>query len=341
MKGVRLIAAALCALLVLAVPVMADGWELSGVVDPNDTPAMEQPAEPSKEPESAPSTEPPQEPTGDGAGNNAGDAVGTDGAGKESSGSSSWDDDIWNWSANGSPNVAPPSEKQQELGRCVLSLRDPADKKKYHDDDAMWNHAENALREVLTELGIHFTEEIGEAAFYGPKLDVNVKPAVGAEYTLSTCQLDFCLPAKFHLTYVDKDGTEKTPVVLHRAILGSLDRFMAYLIEETKGKFPTWLAPVQVKVLPVSEKTLEYSEAITEKLVEAGIRVALDDDNQKIGYKIRAAQQVDRVPYMLVLGAKEAEAGNVSVRDRKGETTTMEVDEFIAKVTSEIKNRSL
>ena len=224
--------------------------------------------------------------------------------------------------------------------RCVLSLRDPADKKKYHDDDAMWNHAENALREVLTELGIHFTEEIGEAAFYGPKLDVNVKPAVGAEYTLSTCQLDFCLPAKFHLTYVDKDGSEKTPVVLHRAILGSLDRFMAYLIEETKGKFPTWLAPVQVKVLPVSEKTLEYAESITEKLVEAGVRVALDDDNQKIGYKIRAAQQVDRVPYMLVLGAKEAEAGNLSVRDRKGETTTMEVDEFIAKVTEEIKTRA-
>ena len=137
-----------------------------------------------------------------------------------------------------------------------------------------------------------------------------------------------------------EDGSEKTPVVLHRAILGSLDRFMAYLIEETKGKFPTWLAPVQVKVLPVSEKTLEYAEAITEKLVEAGVRVALDDDNQKIGYKIRAAQQVDRVPYMLVLGAKEAEAGNISVRDRKGETTTMELDAFIAKVTDEIKNRT-
>ena len=165
--------------------------------------------------------------------------------------------------------------------RCVLSLRDPADKKKYHDDDAMWNHAENALREVLTELGIHFTEEIGEAAFYGPKLDVNVKPAVGAEYTLSTCQLDFCLPAKFHLTYVDKDGTEKTPVVLHRAILGSLDRFMAYLIEETKGKFPTWLAPVQVKVLPVSEKTLDYAQDVTEKLVEAGVRVALDETTRR------------------------------------------------------------
>ena len=225
--------------------------------------------------------------------------------------------------------------------RCVLSLRDPADKKKYHDDDAMWNHAESALREVLTELGIHFTEEIGEAAFYGPKLDVNVKPAVGAEYTLSTCQLDFCLPAKFHLTYVDKDGTEKTPVVLHRAILGSLDRFMAYLIEETKGKFPTWLAPTQVKVLPVSEKTLEYAQDVTEKLADAGVRVVLDDDNQKIGYKIRAAQQVDRVPYMLVLGAKEAEAGNISVRDRKGETTEMSLEDFIAKVTTEIRTRSL
>ena len=225
--------------------------------------------------------------------------------------------------------------------RCVLSLRDPEDKHKYHQDDEMWEKAEGALREVLTELGIHFTEEIGEAAFYGPKLDVNVKPAVGAEYTLSTCQLDFCLPAKFHLTYVDKDGSEKTPVVLHRAILGSLDRFMAYLIEETKGKFPTWLAPTQVKVLPVSEKTLEYAQDVTEKLADAGVRVVLDDDNQKIGYKIRAAQQVDRVPYMLVLGAKEAEAGNISVRDRKGETAEMSLEDFIAKVTTEIRTRSL
>ena len=129
-------------------------------------------------------------------------------------------------------------------------------------------------------------------------------------------------------------------MVLHRAILGSLDRFMAYLIEETR-QVPTWLAPTQVKVLPVSEKTLDYAEGVTEKLVEAGVRVVLDDDNQKIGYKIREAQQVDRVPYMLVLGAKEAEAGNISVRDRKGETTTMELDAFIAKVTAEIRNRSL
>lgn len=223
--------------------------------------------------------------------------------------------------------------------RCTLSLRDPADKKKYHQDDEMWDKAENALRDVLNELGIDYTEEIGEAAFYGPKLDVNVKPAVGAEYTLSTCQLDFCLPAKFNLTYIDKDGSSKTPVVLHRAILGSLDRFMAYMIEETKGRFPTWLAPMQVKVLPVSEKTLEYAQAVTEKLADANIRVALDDDNQKIGYKIREAQQVDRVPYMLVLGAKEAEAGNVSVRDNKGETVTMELDAFIAKVVDEIKTR--
>ncbi|MCC8061347.1 MAG: threonine--tRNA ligase [Clostridiales bacterium] len=224
--------------------------------------------------------------------------------------------------------------------RCVLSLRDPADKKKYHDDDAMWEKAETALREVLTELGIQFTEEIGEAAFYGPKLDVNVKPAVGAEYTLSTCQLDFCLPARFELTYVDKDGSEKTPVVLHRAILGSLDRFMAYLIEETKGRFPTWLAPTQVKVLPVSEKTQEYAEAVTEKLKAAGFRVVLDDRNEKIGYKIREAQQVDRVPYMLVLGAKEAEAGNINVRERSGETSVADLDEFIERVKKEIRERS-
>ncbi|MCD8223251.1 MAG: threonine--tRNA ligase [Clostridiales bacterium] len=224
--------------------------------------------------------------------------------------------------------------------RCVLSLRDPADKKKYHDDDAMWEKAETALREVLTELGIQFTEEIGEAAFYGPKLDVNVKPAVGAEYTLSTCQLDFCLPARFELTYVDKDGSEKTPVVLHRAILGSLDRFMAYLIEETKGRFPTWLAPTQVKVLPVSEKTQEYAEAVTEKLKAAGFRVVLDDRNEKIGYKIREAQQVDRVPYMLVLGAKEAEAGNINVRERSGETSVADLDEFIERVKTEICERS-
>ena len=225
--------------------------------------------------------------------------------------------------------------------RCVLSLRDPADKKKYHDDDQMWNTAETALREVLTELGINFTEEIGEAAFYGPKLDVNVKPAVGAEYTLSTCQLDFCLPARFELRYIDRDGSEKCPVVIHRAILGSLDRFMAYLIEETKGRFPVWLAPVQVKVLPLSEKTIDYARDVNEKLLDAGIRAVLDESNEKIGYKIRLAQQEDRVPYMLVVGGKEAEAGTVAVRTRAGEDLgAMSLAVFTGKVLEEIETRA-
>ncbi|HPZ00956.1 MAG TPA: threonine--tRNA ligase, partial [Clostridiales bacterium] len=210
--------------------------------------------------------------------------------------------------------------------RCVLSLWDPQDTVKYYPDDAMWDTAEAALREVLLELGMDFTEEVGEAAFYGPKLDVNVKPAVGAEYTLSTCQLDFCLPMKFDLKYIDSEGKEQTPVVLHRAILGSLDRFMAYLIEETKGKFPLWLAPTQIKVLPVSEKTMDYASAINQRLMEEGFRAELDDRNEKIGYKIREARQVDRVPYMLVLGQQEQEAGTVTLRYRDGgnsETMTL------------------
>ena len=225
--------------------------------------------------------------------------------------------------------------------RCVLSLRDPEDKVKYHPDDEMWNHAEQALREVLTELGIEFTEEIGEAAFYGPKLDVNVQPAVGAEYTLSTCQLDFCLPAKFDLKYTDKDGSEKTPVVLHRAILGSLDRFMAYLTEETKGAFPVWLAPVQVKVIPVSEKSLDYAEKIYETLRQERFRVELDDRNEKVGYKIRAARQDDKVPYMIIVGEKEAAEGTISVRDRATDQTTgSTLEEFVEKLRGEISNRS-
>ena len=224
--------------------------------------------------------------------------------------------------------------------RCVLSLRDPEDKVKYHQDDEMWNKAESALREVLTQLGIDFTEEIGEAAFYGPKLDVNVKPAIGAEITLSTCQLDFCLPAKFDLKYTDSDGERKTPVVLHRAILGSLDRFMAYIIEETKGKFPVWLAPTQVKVLRVSERFSEYSEKVYDALVAAGIRAELDDRNEKIGYMIREAQVVDRVPYMIIIGQKEVDEGNISIRLRDNtETVTMNIDEFIEKVQGEIRNR--
>ena len=224
--------------------------------------------------------------------------------------------------------------------RCVLSLRDPADKVKYHPDDEMWNTAEAALREVLVELGIDFTEEIGEAAFYGPKLDVNVRPAVGAEYTLSTCQLDFCLPAKFKLTYIDRDGSEKTPVVLHRAILGSLDRFMAYLIEETMGAFPTWIAPDQVKVMTITDRVNDYALSVTEKLCALGVRAEADLRNEKIGYKIREHQSM-KVPYMLVIGDKEAENGEVSVRTREGKTATMSADAFAEAIAAEIKSKSL
>ncbi|MBQ5567867.1 MAG: threonine--tRNA ligase [Oscillospiraceae bacterium] len=224
--------------------------------------------------------------------------------------------------------------------RCVLSLRDPADKVKYHPDDEMWETAEAALREVLVELGIDFTEEIGEAAFYGPKLDVNVRPAVGAEYTLSTCQLDFCLPAKFKLTYIDRDGSEKTPVVLHRAILGSLDRFMAYLIEETMGAFPTWIAPDQVKVMTITDRVNDYALSVTEKLCALGVRAEADLRNEKIGYKIREHQSM-KVPYMLVIGDKEAENGEVSVRTREGKTATMSAEAFAEAITAEIKSKSL
>ena len=224
--------------------------------------------------------------------------------------------------------------------RCVLSLRDPADKEKYHDDDEMWNTAENALREVLNELGLEYTEEIGEAAFYGPKLDVNVKPAIGAEYTLSTCQLDFCLPAKFNLVYIDKDNQERTPVVLHRAILGSLDRFMAYLIEETMGNFPLWLAPVQVKVLPISDRFMDYAEKVNAALEDAGIRTELDRRGEKIGYKIREAQQ-QKVPYMVIVGQKEAESSTLSIRNRAGEEThDVSEDAFIAQLKEEIRAKA-
>lgn len=226
--------------------------------------------------------------------------------------------------------------------RCVLSLRDPEDKEKYHPDDEMWNKAENELREVLNELGIKYTEEIGEAAFYGPKLDVNVKPAVGAEYTLSTCQLDFCLPAKFNLKYIDENGERKTPVVLHRAILGSLDRFMAYILEETKGALPIWLAPVQVNIIPVNnEYHLEYAKEIEKMLEEANIRVKLDDRNEKLTYKMRESQ-TKKVPYTIIIGDKERDANTVTVRlHGTTENITLDKDEFLSKIKEIIQNKNI
>ena len=219
-----------------------------------------------------------------------------------------------------------------------LSLRDKNNKEKYFDDDEMWDKAESELRAILTESGLDFYEAEGEAAFYGPKLDVQIKTAIGHDVTISTCQLDFLLPQRFELEYIGEDGEAHRPVVIHRAILGTFDRFLSFLIEETKGAFPLWLAPVQVKLLPISDNQVEYCQKIQKELEEKDIRVELDERNEKIGYKIREAQ-MQKVPYMLVVGEKEVTAGAVGVRSRKlGDVGQMKVDEFVNKVVEEVKN---
>ena len=219
-----------------------------------------------------------------------------------------------------------------------LSLRDKDNKEKYFDDDEMWDRAENELREILTELNLDFYEAKGEAAFYGPKLDVQIKTAIGHDVTISTCQLDFLLPERFELEYIGEDGAAHRPVVIHRAILGTFDRFLSFLIEETKGAFPMWLSPVQVKILPISDNQIEYSKEVQKALEERGIRVELDDRNEKIGYKIREAQ-MEKVPYMLAIGQKEVESKSVGVRSRKlGDIGQMKIDEFVNKVVNEVKN---
>ena len=223
-----------------------------------------------------------------------------------------------------------------------LSLRDKEDKEKYFDDDKMWDEAENKLREVLNELGVEYYEAEGEAAFYGPKLDVEVKPAVGPEVTLSTCQLDFLLPRRFDLSYIDNNGEKQIPVVIHRAIFGTFDRFTAFLIEETKGVFPTWLSPVQVCVIPVnSEFQGEYGQEITKMLKEAGIRVELDDRNEKLGYRLREAQ-TNKVPYTLILGDQEKENQTISYRlHGEQKTTTIAKADFLKLIKEEINNKTL
>ena len=219
-----------------------------------------------------------------------------------------------------------------------LSLRDKNDKHKYFDDDEMWEKAESELREILTELGLDFYEAEGEAAFYGPKLDVQLKSAIGHDVTVSTCQLDFLLPERFELEYIGEDGKAHRPVVIHRAILGTLDRFMAFLIEETKGAFPTWLSPLQVKVLPISDKHLEYANEVKKALEEKDVRVEVDERAEKIGYKIREAQ-LQKVPYMLIVGDKEEASGEVGVRNRKdGDLGAMKLEDFVSKIDEEIKN---
>ena len=220
-----------------------------------------------------------------------------------------------------------------------LSLRDKDDKEKYFDDDQMWDEAEAKLREVLTELNLDYFEAKGEAAFYGPKLDVEVKPAVGPEVTLSTCQLDFLLPRRFELTYVDNNGIKQTPVVLHRAIFGTFDRFTAFLIEETKGVFPLWLSPVQVKVLPVNnEYHLEYAKEVESLLKQQGFRVELDAREEKLGYRIREGQ-MEKVPYLLVLGNNERDEKTVTYREHgQQKQTTVPFDEFTKMMKEKIEN---
>ena len=221
-----------------------------------------------------------------------------------------------------------------------LSLRDPQDTEKYFDDDQMWNEAEAKLREVLNELDVEYFEAIGEAAFYGPKLDVEVKPAVGPEITLSTCQLDFLLPRRFELNYIGSNGEKLTPVVLHRAIFGTFDRFTAYIMEETKGAFPVWLAPKQVVIVPVHyENHLDYSNSLKEKLLAKGVRVHVDARNEKLGYRIREAQ-MSKIPYQIVIGDNEVENNTVNIRRYGVEgSESMNLDEFVEKIHDQIINR--
>ena len=202
----------------------------------------------------------------------------------------------------------------------------------------MWERAQTMLKEAMDEMELPYTEEEGEAAFYGPKLDVQVKTAIGMEETLSTAQLDFLLPERFDLTYIGEDGKQHRPVVIHRGVVSTMERFVAFLIEEYKGAFPTWLAPIQVELIPVSPDVhFDYAESVKEKLTMAGFRVDVDSRDEKIGYKIREAQ-VQKVPYMLVLGDREMEAGEVNVR-KYGEqnSESMSFDAFLELIKEDVK----
>ena len=221
-----------------------------------------------------------------------------------------------------------------------LSLRDPENKEKYFDDDEMWNKAENNLRNVLDELNIDYYEALDEAAFYGPKLDVQIKTAIGHDITISTCQLDFLLPEKFDLTYINESGDKVRPVVIHRAIMGTFDRFTAFLIEETKGLFPLWLAPIQINVIPVkNEYHLEYANKIVKELRHHKFRVELDSRDEKLGYKMRESQ-TKKVNYTLILGNNERDDKTVSYRMHgSNETYTLNLDDFINLLEKEIAEK--
>ena len=222
--------------------------------------------------------------------------------------------------------------------RFRLSYRDPEDKHKYFDDDEMWEKAESMLKEASDELGLTYEEAIGEAAFYGPKLDVQVKTAMGKEETLSTAQLDFLLPERFDLTYIGQDGEQHRPVVIHRGVVSTMERFVAFLTEETKGAFPTWLAPMQVEIIPVNiDLHSDYARLLQDELKSQGVRVEIDDRNEKMGYKIREAQ-MKKIPYQIVVGDQEVENQEVNVRKYGSEKQeSVEKDEFIWNVIDEIR----
>ncbi|MDT3959302.1 threonine--tRNA ligase [Staphylococcus kloosii] len=219
-----------------------------------------------------------------------------------------------------------------------LSYRDPEDKEKYYDDDDMWIKAESMLKEAVDELGLDYVEAIGEAAFYGPKLDVQVQTAMGKEETLSTAQLDFLLPQKFDLTYIGNDGEQHRPVVIHRGVVSTMERFVAFLTEETKGAFPTWLAPMQVEIIPVNvDLHYDYARNLQDELKSQGVRVEIDDRNEKMGYKIREAQ-MQKIPYQLVVGDKEMENNEVNVRKYGSQDQeTVEKEDFIWNLVDEIR----
>ncbi len=219
--------------------------------------------------------------------------------------------------------------------RVELSTR-PEDSMGSDED---WALAEEGLRRALESMGVEYTLNEGDGAFYGPKIDFHLQDCLNRTWQCGTIQLDFQLPQNFELEYTASDGSRQRPIMIHRAGFGSFERFIGMLTEQYAGKFPTWLSPCQVKVLPVSEKTRDYANEVAEALREAGVRVKVDERDEKIGYKIREARSQDRVPYMLILGEKEKEARNISVRDRSGETTQHELDEFVAAVSAEIKER--
>ncbi|MFQ3611851.1 MAG: threonine--tRNA ligase, partial [Fimbriimonadales bacterium] len=217
-----------------------------------------------------------------------------------------------------------------------LSLRDPANKEKYIDDDAMWETAEQALREALDELGLQYVAVPGEAAFYGPKLDVEVRDCLGREWTISTVQLDFLMAHRFDLEYTGEDGKPHRPVIIHRAPIGSFERMMGFLIEHFAGAFPFWLAPVQVVVIPIADRHMDYALKVHSALRAQGFRAELDKRRETLGYKIRY-HQTQKVPYMLIIGDKEMEGEKVAVRSREaGDLGAMPIEELQARLQSEL-----